>query len=387
MSEGMNVVHVITGLGNGGAEGALFRLVTSDTRYRHEVVSLTDKGLFGPRLEARGIPVHCLEMPRGRLTFRGVIRLYRLLRARRSAVVQTWMYHADLLGGVIGRLAGCRNIVWGIRASDAHEHSPGRMARLVVLCGAWLSRVVPRRIVYASHSGARVHTAAGYASDRVSIIPNGFDARCLHSDPSLRRTQRSHWNVQQSIAILGTVARWDPLKDHATLAAALRFLSELAYQFDWLAVWVGPGMTKDNAELVTLLQHYGLEKKVILHGPSIDIPMIMSAIDIHVLSSSSEAFPNVLAEAMACGTPCVATDVGDARHIVADTGWIVPLRDPGALSASIRTALAAMTDREEWAKRQAKCIARTASKFGLSAMVTAYHDVWQFSTDARYGAK
>ena len=192
--------------------------------------------------------------------------------------------------------------------------------------------------------------------------------------------------VPEGHPLLGTVARWDALKDHAMLADALGRVASSGTP--WTAVWIGPGMTEGNADLVSLLDRFGLRSRVRLCGPSSDLRAAMNALDVHVLSSRSEAFPNVLAEAMACGTPCVATDVGDAAIIVGDTGWIVPPRDAAAMASALSHALTASDGGAEWVRRQSACRQRIVDHFGLAAMVAAYTDVWQRAGAANsHGAK
>src|SRR5690606_987860 len=115
------VLHVITGLNDGGAESVLFRLCTHDRSRRHHVISLIDGGKYGPLLERAGVGLTCLNMPRGRITLRGMRTLWKFIRQTRPDVVQTWMYHADLLAGVVARFAGCRHVVWGIRHTTLDE--------------------------------------------------------------------------------------------------------------------------------------------------------------------------------------------------------------------------------------------------------------------------
>jgi glycosyltransferase involved in cell wall biosynthesis len=369
----MRILHIITGLANGGSEGALYRLTTADRSNSHQVIALTDFGLYADRFTAAGIPVHCLAMPRGRVTIQGLRTISRLVRRIRPDVVQTWMYHADLVGGVIARLSGQRVVTWGIHASDAHQHPKGVSSKKVVWLCARLSRIVPARIIFVSQAGSLIHRQMGYRASKSRVIPNGFDTTHLAPDPEAGRRQRVAWNIAPDVKLVGMVARWDPLKDHETLIGALQTCADRA----WTCVLIGADMNSANAELAALLHRCGVFEKVKLLGPSTDIRSVMNALDVHVLSSKSEALPSVLVEAMACATPCVATDVGDARLIMGTTGWIVPAADSGAMAHALRQALEEAGDQAAWERRKAACRARVLAHFSLEQMVEAYNIVWK----------
>lgn len=375
MSPCFLILHIITGLADGGAEAVLYRLCTHEDTHRHTVVSLMDAGKYGPLLEEAGVRVHCLGMPRGRLTWQGLRRLWRILRMERPDVVQTWMYHADLLGGVMARLAGVRRIIWGIRHSNLE---PGKLRGLtlwIARVNAFLSRWVPDAVVCCAHRAKDVHIRLGYAAHKFVIIPNGYDVSRFRPDPVARAKLRQEWCVPDEVPLLGMVARFDPQKDHANLIRALGQLKKSGESFR--CVLVGRGMDEGNAAIRSVLAAEGLEEYVRLLGPRNDIPSVMVALDVHVLSSVGEAFPNVLAEAMACGTPCVTTDVGDAALIVGDTGWVVPAANPAALARTIATALDEWRERPAaWAERQESARKRIAEVFSLERMVQAYRRVW-----------
>lgn len=369
----MVVVHVITGLGGGGAEGVLFRLATHEREHRHHVISLMDAGVYGPRLTAAGVGVHALDMPRGRVTSRGVRRLYGLLRAIRPDVVQTWMPHADLLGGIVARAAGVRAVVWGLRQSMLDPGRTRLRTRLIVRTCAPISRWVPHRIVCCSEASARAHVAAGYRASGMVTIRNGYSSDEFKPDCARRARVRAEWGADDGETVVGMVGRWDPMKDHDTLATAL---ARVTAPGPWRVVLAGAGMIADNRALAGLLDRHGLRDRVRLAGVRDDVAALMNAIDVHVLSSASEGFPNVLCEAMACGTPCVTTDAGDAADIVGDTGWVVPPGNARALAAALDAAMAAWHDRPAWRERQAACRARVVDRFGLDRMVDAYRHVW-----------
>lgn len=369
------VVHIISGLGQGGAETVLYRLVTAPAQSgRHIVVSMTGEGVFGPRLRVAGIELHTLDMPAGRLTPGGLWRLYKLLRRLAPDVVQTWMYHADLVGGVAARLAGIRAVSWGIRNSGANLEMGSRSARAVARLCSWLSGRVPGVIVACARSAALQHQAWGYRKERLRVIPNGYDLSRWRPRPEARAALRAAWNAAPADVLIGSVARWNPLKDHANLLQA--FALSLRTRPGLRCVLVGAGMDETNAELMGLLDRLAIRDRVILLGLRADVPEIMSALDVHVLSSRAEGFPNVVAEAMAVGVACVVTDVGDAAQIVGAEGWVAPPGDAQALSGALDEALALLGS-EAMAQRLDTGRRRMHAEYGLDAMVSAYVALWR----------
>jgi len=371
----LRVVHVITGLGQGGAEAVLFRLATfPDQHAHHTVISLTDDGVYGERLREKGVAVHPLGMARGRISIKGILALRRLLVQLRPDVVQTWMYHADLIGGVAARVAGIRSIAWGIRNSGAHLDRSSRSARLVLKLCAKLSGYVPAAIVCAARDSAVKHKDYGYRADRLVVIANGYDLSRYQPDVSARQRMRRQWQISDDVRVIGCVARWDPLKDHANLLGAF---ATLHHRYPTLrCALVGRGMSSDNADLMAMIDHFGVRDHVLLLGPSDDVPAVMNALDVHVLSSCAEGFPNVVAEAMACGTPCVVTDVGDAAHIVGVTAPVVPPENATALAQGIESALHAI-DAQGRQLVGEPGRERVLAEFDLTHMVAAYDAVWR----------
>ncbi|WP_151209073.1 glycosyltransferase family 4 protein [Bordetella petrii] len=379
----LRVTHVITGLGQGGAESVLFRLATyPDQRVRHSIVSLTDEGVYGARLRNAGVAVHALGMPRGRLTLDGFLALRRLLARERPDAVQTWMYHADLIGGLAARLAGVRALAWGIRNSGAHLQRSSRSARLVLKLCALLSGRLPAAIVCAARDSAVRHRQYGYRADRLVVIANGYDLSRYQPDAAAGRRMRELWQVAEGTPLVGCVARWDPLKDHANLLGAVASLTRGGRDRGLQCVLIGRGMSPGNADLMALIDNLGLRGRILLAGPSDDVPAVMNALDLHVLSSCAEGFPNVVAEALACGTPCVVTNVGDAAHIVGATAPVVPPEQPEALAQGVAAAL------DDIAARGREAVgapgrARVLAEFDLAHMVTAYEALWRRIAGAR----
>ncbi len=370
----LQVMHIISGLLHGGAETVLQRLVTApQAGVRHTVVSMRGEGVMGATLREAGIEVISLDMQGLAGSIRGLWRLYRLLRQRRPDVVQTWMYHADLIGGVLARLAGIRAVAWGVRNSGVNLAESSRSSRITAWFCARLSGWVPGVIVMCARRAAEVHCGWGYRADRVLVIPNGYDLSRWHPDESARHAWREQWQVPDDSVLLGCVARWNPLKDHHNLLAALALLQ--GRQAGLRCVLVGLGMSRDNADLVALARQYGVLDQLVFLGRRDDVPALMPALDIHVLSSKAEGFPNVVAEAMASGVACVVTDVGDAAAIVAEDGWVAAPQNPVALADAIDQAVQAVRQ-PQWVQQQTHARQSVAQRFSLEAMVDRYHVVW-----------
>lgn len=373
---GKTILHIITGLDDGGAEAALYRLSSFDEKSILVVISLADKGKYGDLLKDAGIPVYCLNMPKGRLSFYGIYKLWRLINEVKPDVVQTWMYHADLIGGVVARIAGISAVCWGIHHTDMHPAKTKFTTRFVVRLCAKVSGFLPAKIVCCAHKSLQVHQQLGYPAEKCVVIPNGYDLGRFRQDEVARLRVRSELYVDNNMPLLGMVARFDPQKDHPNLLKALWILKNNGLEFR--CVLVGNGLTEINLDLSVLICKYELDDRVLLLGARDDIPDLMNALDINVLSSAyGEAFPNVLAEAMACGTPCVTTDVGDASVIVDDTGWIVPIQNGQALADALAECIQMLRDRSVWVVRQQRCRSRIVENFSIEKTVQAYQQVWR----------
>jgi glycosyltransferase involved in cell wall biosynthesis len=221
-----------------------------------------------------------------------------------------------------------------------------------------------------------VHVAQGYRASTFVHIPNGFDLARFAPDGPARQALRNEWRALGHTVVMGMVGRFDPQKDHHLL---LRSFAKLhAQHTNTQLVLVGRGLDAHNTVLVQWIDDLGLNLCVTLLGQRQDVPKVMGALDVHVLSSRyGEAFPNVLAEAMACGTPCLTTDVGDAASVVGATGWVVPPNDEAALGQGMLEALHEHQQHSaDWQRRQVACRQRVTTEFDLNTMIDRYQQVW-----------
>lgn len=378
------IVHIITGLTRGGAETMLYRLLSRVDRGRFEssVVCLKEEGPMTERIRALGIPVHSLNLRARLLDAPGLLRLRGLLKTVRPDLVQTWLYHADLLGGLATKLTGSIPVVWGIRMSRLEPPGIKRSTILAARVCARLSRRLPARIVCCSESGLRTHAAIGYDATKMTVIPNGFDVESFCPDPRARESVRSELGITPSAPVAGLVARFHPQKDHAGfLRAALRLAGRIPDSSFLLA---GHGIDWKNSMLRDAIESAGHRDRFRLIGPRDDVARLCAAFDVAVSSSSyGEGFPNAVGEAMACGVPCVVTDVGDSAWVVGDTGRVVPPRDSEALAAAVGELLSMSPgERKELGKVARR---RIVEHFELSSVVHRYEQLYlELTSDVRH---
>lgn len=366
----MIITFVITNLDTGGAETMLLKLLQqlNRSRFTPSVVSLVGIGEIGPRIQALGIPVHVLGMRRGIPNPLLVWRLMRLLRQINPDVVHTWMYHADLIGGLAARLAGCKRVVWGIRHSNLSKTENKRSTLWVVKACAALSGWVPAHILSCSHRASTIHAAVGYAADKLHVIPNGFDLGRFVPDSAARISVRAELGLPGDAPLVGVVARYHPEKNHSGFitAAALLCASVPHVHF----VLAGAGVDILNSDLNAAIERKGLQANMHLLGRRDDVTRLMASLDVLASPSHGEAFPNVLGEAMACGVPCVVTDVGDSAEIVADTGRVVAAGDMAGLANGLHTLLNLSPTQRTVLGQQAR--SRVAAEYEIGNVAALY---------------
>ena len=373
----IDVMHVITSLDIGGAETMLARLVTGDGAgsVSHSVVSLKPGGALRASMEADGIVVRDLGIGRKLGSAGGLSRLAGLIRTTRPDVVHSWLYHADLLATLALALSGRRRrtrLVWGIRCSDMDMRRYARSTRYTLKLLTFLSSRTDL-VLCNSQAGRAAHERLGYRPPRWQVVPNGLDVERFRPRPGERAAIRAELGLSEDSVVVGMCARVDPMKDHATFVKAAAIFAETAPEARFLLI--GAGTDEAGSALERTIAASGVADRFVRLGPRRDVSRLYAALDVATLSSAfGEGFPNVLAEAMACGVPCITTDVGDSAAIVGDTGLVVPPRDAAALAAAWgRLRREGHAGRAE---RGAAARARVADRYALATMVEAYRSLY-----------
>lgn len=323
------VVFIISGLQVGGAETVLLKVLPRFSAViKPHVISLTTIGPIGRKLSDLGISVEAVGMTKGFGGLLGFIRLVRRLRKLQPDVVQSVMYHADLIGGIASRLAGVSRLVWWIHNSGSALHALNPLTRIVLRLCARLSFALPDRILFCAEGARRNHIAFGYDASKIEVIPNGFELEQFRPDPNAAVSVRDELGIPRTARIVGLIARLDPQKDHQRFFEAAACLHRRLPDVHFLLA--GQGIVSETEAVKNWVDSAGIVNVTHLLGRRDDVKRLMPALTILASSSIAEAFPNVIGEAMACEVPCAVTDAGDSAFIVGDTGRVFSPGHPEA---------------------------------------------------------
>ncbi len=374
-SSKIRLVHVITGLQTGGAEMMLFKLLSEINweKFDCHVISLTSEGNVGPKISELGIPVIAIGMKNGLPDPIGFFRLFRTLKKLKPDIVQTWLYHADLLAGLAAKFVGVKKIYWNVRQSNLEAGLNKWHTRLTARGCALLSYWLPDKIICNSLTAIRVHQKVGYKASLFHLIGNGFDLEKFCIDPCAKSVLCKQLNISEKSLLIGLIARFDPQKDHQNFVlAANKVLESLP---DAHFILVGSNIDYENKILSNLIEESGYKQNFHLLGEKDDISCINAALDVACSASLGEGFPNAIGEAMACGVPCVVTDVGDSAHLLGDTGIIVASANFQALAEAIIELLS--TSERYRQKLGKKARQRIEEYFSIAAITDEYEKIYQ----------
>ncbi len=326
------VLHCVPALVQGGAERWLVDLTRFDTDHDHLIVTLAGRSIF----QMNGEPVQHVSLGLERSLWSvlsipvAMLRLVRLIRRHQPRVVVGWLYYGALLTTVAALMR--RPVLWSLHAADFDLHRSFRWpTRWAIRTCRLLSGRTPRTIHYCSEAGRRTHQGIGFDARRSVVIPNGVDLLAFMPATSERMREGE-------ARVIGCAARYDPQKDLPTLFSALALLRKRGRNVRLRLA--GTGCDPGSEALVAEIDAAQISASVALLGAVTDMSAFYRSVDTVALSSShGESLPIVLLEALACGIPVVATDVGDCRSLVDRFGLIVPPREPQALADALEQVL------------------------------------------------
>ncbi|MBP9742728.1 MAG: glycosyltransferase [Burkholderiales bacterium] len=370
------VLHIITSLNGGGAEKILFDFiaVTHEKGIHHTVVSLSGHGFYSEKLSALGVKIFAIKIN----TLKGIFKLIKLLYLSyrsKPDIIHTWLYHSNFIS-ILFYIIGFRNIVWSIHSTQVYGEGISAFTSIINKLCAWFS-FVPQYILYCASSSKIEHEKFGYNKSRSMVIYNGYNTALFKSDYGLKTALRNNLAITSHNIVIGHVARFHPVKDHYTFIKSLSLLDELL-RARLTIVMIGDSVDVNNKSLKSWLSEAQILDQTILLGMQENISQFYTMMDLLVLSSISEAFPNVVAEAMASEVSCVVTDVGDAKLIVGDYGYVVPIGDANALANAITKVINLSSNERLLLGREAR--SHIEQNFALERMVNSYLDTYESVT-------
>ncbi len=374
--ERVRLAVVVNGTGVGGAERMVGRVLTrlSPDEFDMKVFCLDSCGAVADQLEAAGIPVLGMDILKRRVPNPiDIVTLARELKQFRPDIVQGWMYLSNLYGGIAAKLArrDCP-VAWNIRHSTLDAKIDSRAMRLTAWIGGKLSRWMPEKIVLCAEAAREAHCQVGYAPKLLQVIPNGFDLGEFRPDPEARRRVRQELGLSEDVPLVGLMGRFHPHKDHRTFVRAARVVVDRVPNAHFLLV--GADQVYTTSDIWNWIDEVGLRDHFRLFKVRPDPAAIDTSLDVSVCSSTTEGFPNVVGEAMACGVPCVATNVGECAEVVGDTGRIVSKQNPQQLGDAI-SELLSLPSADRVALGQAARL-RICERYDINRIVAQYRKLW-----------
>ena len=366
----MKICHVISGLDGGGAERFLLRLLShSPHSYECTVVSLKAGGKLVGDFKRLGFRVIELRFNQPIYIVSSLIDLWCIFRRGHFSIVHTWMYHADLVGGVLAKLFSNAKVIWCVRTTNV-QRSGNRLTILIMILNRYLSGWVPSKIIYASNSARMSHEKIGYSRVKGEVVHNGFEV-VGHAFPKPFGPLLRKFRFKKLKFVL-SVGRFNPSKDHFGILRAFAKFS--VRRFDYRLVLIGAGVDRTNSLLFDYARQLGIVDYVYFLGERDDVFMWMAECDIFCCHSINEAFPNVLVEAMLQGAVCITTDVGDAREIIMQRELVCPPGNASELSLRLTYAADMKIKEKDFIKLNNYRFA--LKRFSMIKTVAKYNDIY-----------
>jgi glycosyltransferase involved in cell wall biosynthesis len=372
----LKVLHIITDLVVGGANMMLYKLLQhlDNERFECKVVTLLEEEVLEKRIRELGVEVINLNGKRGKLPGLQVWwGLRKVTKTFQPDILQGWMYH----GNVATSFAKCfcpgtTREIWNVRHSLHDITCETRITRWTIRLNGWLSGR-PDVILYNSDVSRKQHETAGYKGVQGCVIPNGFDTGRFRLDPAAKQQFRDELGVGSATKLVTIMGRLHPMKGHEVfLDMAVKLAEKIQ---DVRFVVVGRPDVISEQDLQQLIVDRGLGEQVHFTGGRENVEMIHAASDLLVCASRwGEGFPNVIGEAMACGTLVVTTDVGDCARVVGETGWVVPVDKPGVLAEACRKVLELPEDTRQ--KKERAVRERVVKHYSIERITKQYADLY-----------
>lgn len=372
----MKILNIITSLGDGGAEATLYKILSDNQNHHdHSVICLMGKGKYGERLINTNVNLITLNLPRGKLTIKAIFILFKTIKKISPDVVQTWLYHADFIGGLISRIMGIKRIYWNIRTSEYFTKNISFKTKLIIKINSYLSYVIPSKIIYCSSRSIKIHEDIGFAK-KSFLITNGFDHTLFKENIIKKKIYRKNLNISKDDFVIGFVSRYDPIKNHQLLINSIELLIAKNNKVKNLkCIFIGKDI-KNNKSINESINAKNLKNFFILLEQQENIFDYMNILDLHVLPSHGEGFPNVLAESMCCSIVNIARDVGDSSVIISDDNLIFNNNVKELSELLLKMIKIKENQIDKWLDLKKNARKNIITNYSLNKMVKEYYSLW-----------
>ena len=379
----MKIVHIINSLKKGGAEGNLYRLCkVQKKKYKNKIniiiITLIDNGYYEYELKKKGIKILSLRINEENKIFdfiKKITKLRKYIKKINPDIIQSWMYHSNFLSIFIPKKYHNR-IFWNIRHSELNLTISKKMTILLsIICGLF-SRFVPKKIIYCSEKSIKFHeNNQYYCKKKTRLIDNGYSDKTYYPSNNLRLNFRKKNKIKKTDIILGYAGRYAKQKNIESL---LNAFSKIVKNYENVHLYmVGKEINLQNKELINIISGLNIKDKITLLNEQKNLLEFYNGIDLLVLTSHSESFPNVIAEAMLCSTPVLASNAGCSKKIIDKYGFVLNKNDYLSITKGLKKSINILENKKRnWKLLKKNVRLQIKKKFSIEKMANSYSKNW-----------
>ena len=381
----MKILHIINSLKKGGAEGNLFRLCKfQKKKYKNKInitiVTLIENGFFETKLRKIGVKIFSLKINKEDKIFnlfKKILLLRKYITHQNPNIIQSWMYHSNFSTLFISKKFYDR-IFWNIRHSELNfKISKKTTIFLSLICGVF-SRIIPKKIIYCSQRSIEFHQIKHlYCKKKTALIYNGYDNKNYLSSKLIREDFRKKHKIQLKEIILGYAGRYAKQKNIPSLLSAFsKVIKKYKNVYLFMA---GKDINQNNKELFKIIKKLDFKKKVILLNEQKNLLEFYNGIDLLILPSLSESFPNVVPESMLCSTPVLSSDAGCSKKIINNCGFVLKKNSVNSIFKNLnRIIKLQISNKSYWTTLKKKTRLQIINNFSIEKMSGEYLKKWIF---------